>query len=220
MPKTSQKLGHPSPYTPVFIPLFAKLLDGCRNVLDPFAGIGRIHDLRQHIQIETVGVELEPEWATQHPDTLVGDATALPFGDDHFAAICTSPCYGNRAADSHNAQDGSHRQTYRHMLGRELTANNAGAMQWGARYRSFHEEAWEEAARVLEPKGKFILNISDHIRGGERMPVSEWHAQTLIDLGFSPIETISVATPRMRYGANATVRVDNELVIAFRGPHG
>jgi len=90
------------------------------RVLDPFAGVGGIHNIRTALpgQIKSVGVELEPEWACAHPDTIVGDATALPFPDESFDAVMTSPCYGNRMADHHNAKDGSRRITYKHTLGR------------------------------------------------------------------------------------------------------
>ena len=45
---------------------------------------------------------------------MIGDATALPFADWTFDAVITSPTYGNRMADHHNAQDGSRRVSYRH----------------------------------------------------------------------------------------------------------
>lgn len=80
-------------------------LHGPVRVLDPFAGTGGIHDLAQADTIETVGVELQPEWASAHPDTQVGDATALPFPAGSFGGIVTSPCYGNRMADHHVAKD-------------------------------------------------------------------------------------------------------------------
>jgi hypothetical protein len=67
------------------------------RLLDPFAGIGGIHTLSTdsaHEQgdlwgpmtsrIITVGIELEAEWACQHPRTIVGDARALPFSDATF----------------------------------------------------------------------------------------------------------------------------------------
>lgn len=70
-------------------------------VLDPFAGIGRIHRLPTAIEHATVGVELEPEWAIAG-GSIPGDATALPFRSGAFDAIATSPCYGNRMADTYD----------------------------------------------------------------------------------------------------------------------
>lgn len=80
-------------------------LTGPVRVLDPFAGVGGVHRLARPGEIETVGVEIEPEWANQHPDTIVGDATKLPFEDGSFDVVATSPCYGNRMADQHEAKD-------------------------------------------------------------------------------------------------------------------
>lgn len=73
------------------------------HVLDPFAGVGGIHDLADD-RWNTYGVELEPEWAHQHPRTRVGDATALEWGDDSVDVVATSPCYGNRMADTYDGR--------------------------------------------------------------------------------------------------------------------
>ena len=114
----------------------------------------------------SVGVELEPEWVAMHSRTIVGDALDLPFHDDTFDVVATSPCYGNRLADHHNAQDGGRRHSYTHDLGRILHSHNAGTLHWGDAYRIFHVAAWAEAVRVLVPSGLFVLNISDHLRKG------------------------------------------------------
>jgi hypothetical protein len=52
---------HPCPYYPHLIQRFAAHLHGCRSVLDPLAGTGRIHQLQTY-GYDTVGVELEPGW--------------------------------------------------------------------------------------------------------------------------------------------------------------
>ena len=182
------------------------------RILDPFAGTGLVHQLPGL----TFGVELEPEWATMHPRTQVGNALALPWKRNSFDVIVTSPCYGNRFADSHNAQDGSLRRSYTHDLGRKLHPDNAGQLHWGDEYRRFHREAWREAARVLRPGGLFILNVSDHIRGGKRVPVSAWHVTTLEAMGLEVFAHRDVATRRMRQGENHLARVDCEHVIALR----
>lgn len=75
------------------------------KIIDPFAGVGRIHDLPVRIA-DTTGVELEPEWAACRAATIVGDATQLPAEwTDTFDALITSPTYGNRLADKHEAKD-------------------------------------------------------------------------------------------------------------------
>lgn len=124
-------------------------------------------------------------------------------------------CYGNRMADHHNARDGSKRNTYKHALGRDLHTENTGAMQWGEAYRDKHRRVWTECRRLLKPGGRFVLNISDHIRGGKVMPVTDWHIRTLEGLGYTVQEHRQVKTPRQRHGANGHLRVDNEWVCVF-----
>lgn len=101
------KIKHPAKYSDALLPVFNELLNGCVKVLDPSAGTGKIHSLHY----DTIGIEIEREWAELHNKTLVGDATNLPFKDGEFDAICTSPTYGNRMADSHTAKDNSIRNT-------------------------------------------------------------------------------------------------------------
>lgn len=206
--------------------------------LDPFAGVGRVHELG----LDSIGIELEPEWACQHPRNQVGNALHLLFPDGHFRRVVVSPAYGTRMADHHDAQEKCRncrglgitaaleacpkcgglgrrkyrRNTYTHTLGRRLTDNNSGAMQWGDRYREFHTAAWREAIRVLDPvDGDFFLNISDHIRKHMVVEVSAWHKATLIDLGLTWLKTVEVETPRLREGANWEARVGHEDIHIF-----
>jgi DNA modification methylase len=203
-----QKAAHPAPFSLALIPVMAKLLREYSpglTVLDPMAGVGRIHDLAEHGPWITRGVELEQEWASQHPLTLQGDARKLPWVNGFFDAVVVSPPFANRMADSHNAQDGSYRRTYTHVLGRSLTEGNSGGMQWG--------EAWAEAARVLRPGGVFILNLKDHQRKGRRVHVSQWHHETLVALHLKLIDLKRVGTPGFRYGENREVRYPERLLV-------
>ena len=204
---------HPAKFSDVLIEQIDKMVVTHSSVLDPFAGVGTIHKL--HPRCETYGIEIEPEWANMHPRTIVGNALDLPFSNDTFDYVVTSPCYGNRMADHHNAKDSSRRMTYTHTLGRTLHDDNSGKMQWGKEYRSFHNTAWMEVRRVLKPYGNFILNISDHIRKGERVPVTSWHIETLRSLGFIMVNEIKIPTPRMRFGQNHAARIEYESIIEF-----
>jgi len=214
----STGVAHPAVYSDAILPVLADMLDHSHGkILDPFAGIGKIHQLSQYVDwpIETVGIELEREWAQIHPNNRIGNALNLPFDDDVFDAVITSPTYGNRMADSHIAKDGSIRRSYTHDLGRKLTPDNSGYMQWGDVYRDFHIRVWLEASRVLRPGGRFVLNISDHIRNHTRQYVSSWHTQTLLGIGFVLVDAMSVGTGRHREGANSKARTSSELVLAF-----
>lgn len=211
-------VSHPAVFSDGILPVLASLIDSTHaRILDPFAGVGRVHELRKLVDwdVETVGVELEKEWADLHPDTHQGNALVLEYADSCFDAVVTSPTYGNRLADNHIARDDSVRRSYTHDLGRQLDKDNSGAMQWGSSYRDFHRAAWLESKRVLRPNGRLVLNISDHIRQKQRQYVSSWHAETLLGMGFVLADSSRVVTPRLRSGSHSSSRVASELVLAF-----
>lgn len=214
-------VAHPAPFSSPILPVLGELLEPEHvRILDPFAGVGRIHELPEHVdwEIETVGIEIEPEWADLHDRTLLGNALDLPFGADEFDAVVTSPTYGNRLADHHTARDESVRRSYTHDLGRKLSDDNSGKMHWGPKYRDFHQKAWTEARRVLRPGGRLVLNISDHIGNKRRQHVLSWHTECLLGLGFVLVDSSRVKTRRFRAGSNASARVASELVLAFDIP--
>jgi tRNA G10 N-methylase Trm11 len=206
---------HPAKFSTPILERLADWLDDVEPtdlVLDPFAGTGLVHSLPGY----TVGIEIERDWAALSAGTIVGNAVALPFRDNAFDVVLTSPTYGNRMADHHNARDASKRNTYRHTLGRPLHNDNTGAMQWGPLYRRMHEMAWCEVRRVLKPGAPFVLNVSDHIRAGRRIAVCDWHTQTLLAIGFAFEVAHGIETQRQRFGANGALRVDAEYLMLFR----
>lgn len=219
---------HPAKFSESIIDRIRLYLDDLGfegSILDPFAGVGRVHLLADspHPRV-TFGVELEPEWAAHHPRTIVGsvmDLEGLGFRPGEVDAIVTSPVYGNRMSDDHDPSptDTSRRNTYKHTLGRDLSEGSAAVLQWGpsarkrAEYQDFHREAWAKTVDVLAGDGLFILNISDHIRGSKRMRVTAWHKATLARLGIEWVDEIRVDTPRQKMGANGDVRVDYESVL-------
>lgn len=212
---------HPAKYTDTFIPIFSEILNNCDVVLDPFAGTGKLALIKDHgFKGKVICNELEPEWTKSADydvdEWRVGDAAKMDWAEDNsIDAICTSPTYGNRMADHFNAKDGSKRITYRHFLGRPLDESNTGRMQWGEKYRKKHVEVYKECIRVLKNNGKMVVNISDHIRAGEQIPVVDWHKNTLIELGMKLVDEIKINTPRMGFGANAKARVEHEFILVF-----
>ena len=203
---------HPAKFSNNILDEIRQMLDGATGLLlDPFAGTGKIHQLETP-QLKTVGVELEPEWANMHPNTIVGNALHLPFNNQTFDYIVTSPVYGNRMSDHHNAKDGSKRQTYKHTLGRDLHPNNSGQLQWGPKYRTFHELAWQEVTRVTKLGGTLILNTSDHIRKGELQPVTNWHQKYFQTHNWNIKDSTDLITSRYRRGQNGEIRPATETL--------
>lgn len=216
---------HPAPFRDDHIQVAREMLDGrgVQTILDPFAGIGRVHGLRRY-GYETYGVEKEPEWAVQGaPWTVVGNVLELreviaaqafyPRFPITFDACVTSPSFGNRMADNFDAKDGSRRHTYRHYLGRPIEGESSAVLQWGKKYRAFHVNAWAEVTEVVERF--FILNIKDHIRAGRRQPVTQWHIDCLHSLGWEMVEHRRIEAPGQRHGENHALRVPDESMILF-----
>ena len=205
-------MNHPAKYSDAILPVLEKMLpaDKYPILLDPFAGTGKLHQVRP----DAVLVEIEPEWAAEGR-AIVGNALSLPFKSEAFDAICTSPCYGNRMADHHNAKDSSRRNTYTHTLGRTLHPDNSGTLQWGEKYIDFHLRAWKECIRVLKMGGLFVLNCKDHYRHGELQLVTVWHVTALIKLGALIKNHELIQVTGNRFGQNYEKRVSVEYVIEF-----
>lgn len=241
---------HPAMFSKELIVPLADLIRGRRKVLDPFAGTGRIHAIAAAAGVpRSIGIELESEWANvgEFPGPnrrqIVGDSLqVLPtFRAGTFDAVVTSPAYGNRMADKHEARDPckhcggsgavddavckvckgsglSRRNTYRHRLGRALSDNNGGGMQWGEEYRDLHRAIWAASVRVLAPGGLFVINCSNHIRLGNVVDVCSWHRDALVELGLSITEVVEIETRRQRQGANHGLRVAGEQIIVGQRP--
>lgn len=218
-----EKINHPAVYSNEFIPIFANELQGAGKVLDPFAGTGKLGDIKQFGFNGTIYAnDIEPEWIElgrgKCDVVSCADAEKLcelyPRG--FFDAICTSPTYGNRMADHHKAKDGSKRITYTHCLGRQLSDENTGKMQWGDKYREKHKNIYRSLLPLLKDDGIFILNVSNHIRNGEEQMVAEWHKSTIEQLGCQLLKDIIVRTKRNRFGANSDKRVEFEHIYVFK----
>lgn len=213
------KIKHPAVYSDQFLSIFYKYIKDTSSVFDPFAGTGKIGFLKS---IGYNGViicnDLEPEYSainSYNVDIWLHEDAEFVKPKEVIDAIVTSPTYGNRMADSHNAKDASKRITYTHQLGRKLTEGNTGSMQWGEKYKNKHLACYKNFYDLLRDRGVFVLNISDHIRSGKIIPVSQWHFDTLISIGFEHIETLKIPVKRMRYGQNSNLRIETENIMIF-----
>lgn len=188
------------------------------KILDPFAGVGGIFSLDTGNR-EVWGLEIEEEWVGNHPRHLWGDATKLYdwFDKEEFDVICTSPAYGNRMSDSHEAKDTSKRHTYTHYLGHKLHKNNTGQMYaWQPKYKALHAQVWSLCWEVLKPGGLFFLNTKNFIRNGVEFQVHRLHRNLLEEIGFVLESAEMIETPGQRHGANGNLRIDHELIQVFR----
>ena len=231
---------HPAVYSKPILEHFDQIIDdrlfrkGDKppiNVLDPFAGTGKIHTLARPGLVSAVGVEIQEQYVhpemfgiedwVADPNTVLGDATDLAKSwTGLFHMVMTSPTYGNRFSDRHQAKDASKRRGYTHDLRRmtgdpalELHPSNTGRYAFHTKqYQELHAKAWREVWRVLRPGGWFVLNVSDVIKGGEVVDVAQWHHDLVTDIGFNTVKIIPVETRRLRYGRNSAARAAYEMI--------
>ena len=114
---------------------------GPAKILDPFAGTGKITRLHAWLpKAEFYGYEIEPEWAEQARAAgcacTTGDSRQMHYPDAMFDAICTSPTYGNRMADHHEAP---RRQPAPHLSPRARPAADTRELRGAAMGRGSRE---------------------------------------------------------------------------------
>jgi hypothetical protein len=185
-------------------------------LVDPFAGVGRCHQLCQPGKVNTIGVEIEPDWAACNRRTICADSLEwmlaptwrIPGVADYPGGVdivATSPTYGNRMADHHDAKDGSTRRSYRHDLGRMPTDGSSAVLHWGPAYWRFHATALACMFGMLWPGGLLLYNVKDLVRGNAMTQATLWHLGAAIAAGFEPDGprfAITVPADGLRYGEN------------------
>lgn len=229
-PSPAQPPKHPAPF-PEHVLEWLRLVVPPGPVLDPMGGIGRLGMLGSQWQVTIL--ELEMEWALQAQNNgcvegVVGDATAMPWPDESWDTVVTSPSYGNRCSDTyapevHKRSDDT-RRTYRIYLNRALSPNNGGAMHFkkdGA-YEKLHTRMLAEVYRVLRPGGSFILNIKEFIRDGEIVGLVGWWHDACIGAGFLVNGGASVFSrgDQNTSAARAAGKlvIDHETIMMYRKP--
>jgi hypothetical protein len=213
---------HPAKFSRALVDVFVDVLApmDVQRICDPFAGTGRVHEVADMLGVDSIGVEIETKWAAMHDRTMCADSTVVDFDElGPFDCIVTSPTYGNRMADKHDARDDSDRATYKHRLGSELTDGNTGGMQWtDPTYKATHEAVWRRFVDVLPVGGVFVLNVKDHVRDGQRQRVSAWHLSCLIDCGMRLVDDASISSAGLAgsAGSNAGQRFGIEHVYVMQ----
>lgn len=189
-------------------------------ILDPYAGQGQALEHWDRLGYQCAGMELEPEWACGSPLVVVADALEPPWPNERFDAIVTSPCYGNRMADHHDAQDDSTRITYAHRLGHKPSPGSAAIVQWGQEYRTMHEDHIAALLHCIPPgeAGLVVVNMKNHVRAGNEQLVVEWWLNMLLVRGCRLLEVTRVETPGMGFGQNSDLRAECEFLIVVRPP--
>jgi hypothetical protein len=257
---------HPAKFSDPILPVLRRLVekeltrrrkrDGVRGitVVDPFAGVGRIHRLARLPRgatgtwVDTVGVEIEPEWAACHANTVCADAfhwlrmlgkrgavlageetSGLPMnllmgnqggmGRPLIDMWVTSPTYGNRMADHHDAQDDSTRHGYAFYLGRLPSEGSTSVMPWGPDYWEAHAEAYRLMLAASRPGAPLVLNVSNFPKANAMVDAVEWHRGAAIGAGWlvdRSTRVVKIETSRLRHGQNWQDRATHEVVMSFR----
>lgn len=154
-----------------------------QRILDPMAGCGTVPVVASEMNRQGVGVELEAQYITQH--TCRGDTFALPFRNEQFDAIITSPPYGEaigRAGDRDIQKTIAAKHRYEQQrFGKTMTNHavygshpkNVGSMPLQSKKRpSFIDSMGtilKEWYRVLAPRGTLIIVIKDQRKGRKRL---------------------------------------------------
>lgn len=185
---------HPAKFSKTLYETLIETIRGEQNVVDPFAGVSRIHEIAELAEVpNSFGIELEQEWAEQWTNTptrqtVTGDSRdlceILQTHNIQTQCFLTSSTYGNRMADHHIAKDKSTRNTYTHQLGHPLTEGNTGMMHFAhnGQYETTHQQIWQQCHNHLNTNGKLILNISNFLRTrktpGPRSPLKQYETIT------------------------------------------
>lgn len=229
----AETMHHPAKYSP-------ELYEPIRNMLraagategetcyDFMAGTGALAEIIEPLGLTYIGCELEPEWATMHPQTFCADCRTITIKS---RLVCCSVPYGNRMADQflgtpaeqlERAVSGKRprRMSYAISLGRKLDpTKSAAALQWGPKYRGLMAEIYRHVVSMNMPAGGYIvMNVASHYRKKDYQPVAEWTLKCLEDLGLVTQLAISVPTRGMRDGQNRELRVGGEVVALMRKP--
>lgn len=214
-------------------------------ILDPYLGVGGLRFVADQAEYRgpIVGVEIEPEFAdaarqafAERPSVWIDTADSavwepgaftLPWLAREPVLVCTSPDYGNRFADQYLGTSTEQalratlgtlpkRMSYAISLGRPVTTGAGTKHRFGKTYKSIHESVAHNITGHLRNGAYWALNVSDFVRAGKPVHVTDWWVQMLAGLSWRVVAWHRVDTPRMGHGANSDARAADESVILFR----
>ena len=146
------------------------------------------------------GVELEPEWAEAHPDTVIGDSPQARRDVRRERLRCHRHLARLRqrlAQTWYDAFDAKARRTYTIDLGRPLSDGNGAGARYGTNgdYERLHVEVWQQCRHILRPAGLLLLNCKDFHAGSSGDARHRMARRTTGRIGFRAIDlrTLSVA---------------------------
>lgn len=158
-------------------------------LLDPFAGIGTVAWAAEKEGRRAIGLDVERGYVERaHGTGVVGDARSLPFVDESFDGVVTSPPYGEaigRAGDRDPAKSAAGKQRYEiKRFGRIMSGHttygdmhplNLGALplerkqEGRATFVRSMPGIVAEVARVLRPGACSVWVVRDQRRGRKRL---------------------------------------------------
>lgn len=205
------------------------------RILDPMAGVGTIGFLEgitfDGAPCRVTMVEIEPEWAAANPHTICADLFEWP-NPERYDILITSPAYGNRMSDHHNANDRATvgdrkgeltiRHTYKHYLGRLPSVGASTTLRWGEAYRAWHRRLLDRLADFVEPGGLVLWNVADHIAtvdgAKQRQRVTAFFVNEFLIRGYELEAMDLIETAKLRHGKAWESRTRGERLLVLRAP--
>lgn len=230
----SKPTPHPAMWSQAILEALDEMVPPGRY-LDPYAGTCKINTIAADNR-RFYCVEIEPEWAARYVEwtPLDGSPVLEPFTGDclkwmkiwkrngtQFDGVVSSPVYGNRMSDHHNAKDASRRRGYRFQLGRMPTEGSTGVMYfWQLRFKDHHQKAVKLIGKLVRPGGYVFWNVKNFyktVNGIEiEYDVLGWFVTEFEKRGFEIEKVVDVGTPGFREGENYEIRKAMEHIIVGR----
>lgn len=184
---------------------------GEEPILDPMCGSGTTLITASHLGLESYGVDIEQEYVDvlkenlgKTPERLdgelggyhveVGDVRSLPFEDDFFGLIFTSPPYW-KAIQSKSCEGADPSRPYNTEKIRRRDKYSDNPLNLGnyreyAAYLGEMSKAYEECRRVLKPGRLMVVVVKDINHNYLTVPLGADTIKLCRDVGFKVFDVI------------------------------